>query len=86
MREKNLMKLAEVIRNERLASDMSLRQLSILSGVHYSTISKIENCELKKIDPIILCRLSLVLKFDLPKALVLAGYFELVYRLCFEKK
>ena len=39
---------------------------------------------MKKIDPITLARLSNVLKTDFTKMMVLAGYFEVVFKLKYE--
>ena len=77
--------LAIILKQLAKKIDISLRNLSVLTKVSYATISKIENAKVPTINPNILVRISSVLKLDLVKMLVLAGYFELVFRLRYEK-
>lgn len=82
--EQNLIRLGKDIKKARVDKGMSLRELSAISGINHKTIFSIETAKTKRIDPNILVRLSSILKLDLPKMLVLAGYFELVFRLKYE--
>ena len=74
-----------ILKQARQKNNISLRNLAVLTKVSYATISKIENAKVPTINPNILVRISSVLKLDLVKMLVLAGYFELVFRLRYEK-
>lgn len=82
--EQNLIKLGNMINKARLEKNMSLRELYTLSKVHYKTIHKLEKGQMKNIDPIKLVRLSNVLKIDFVKMMILAGYFEIVFKLRYE--
>ena len=42
------------------------------------------NKKIKKIDPLILARISNCLKLDFCKMMVLAGYFEVVFKIKYE--
>lgn len=84
LEEQNFIKLGNMINKARLDNKMSLRDLCVISGVNYKTIHKIETAGMKKIDPITLARLSNVLKTDFTKMMVLAGYFEVVFKLKYE--
>ena len=82
----NLIKLGNEIKKARLDKDLSLRELSSLCGINHKTLFFIESGKTKTINPNTLVRLSSVLKIDLVKLLILAGYFELVFRLRYENK
>ena len=84
--EQNFIRLGNYIKKARCDKEMSLRELSAISKVHYKTIHNIETAKMKKIDPNVLVRISSILKLDLVKMLILAGYFELVFRLKYENK
>ena len=85
LQKQNLVRLGNYIKTTREENHISLRNLSVLTKVSYATISKIENAKVPTINPNILVRISSILKLDLVKMLVLAGYFELVFRLRYEK-
>ena len=85
LQQQNLVGLGTYIKAAREENHISLRNLSVLTKVSYATISKIENAKAPTINPNILVRISSVLKLDLVKMLVLGGYFELVFRLRYEK-
>ena len=94
LQKQNLTRLGDYIKTARQKNNISLRNLAVLTKVSYATISKIENAKVPTINPNIkvptinpniLVRISSVLKLDLVKMLVLAGYFELVFRLRYEK-
>ena len=82
--EQNFIKLGNLIKKARIEKEMSLRDLYVLTGVNYKTIHKIETAGMKKIDPIILAKLSNVLKIDFVRMMILAGYFEVVFKLRYE--
>ena len=79
LQKQNLVRLGNYIKT------ISLRNLSVLTKISYATISKIEHAKIPTINPNTLVRISSVLKLDLVKMLVLAGYFELVFRIRYEK-
>ena len=85
LQKQNLVRLGNYIKTAREENHISLRNLSVLTKISYATISKIENAKIPTINPNTLVRISAVLKLDLVKMLVLAGYFELVFRLRYEK-
>lgn len=85
LQKQNLVRLGNYIKTAREENHISLRNLSILTKISYATISKIEHAKIPTINPNTLVRISAVLKLDLVKMLVLAGYFELVFRLRYEK-
>lgn len=84
--EQNFIRLGNYIKKARTEKSMSLRQLAVVSQVNYKTIHKIETAQMRRIDPNVLVRISSILKLDLVKMLILAGYFELVFRLKYEKE
>ena len=85
LQKQNLVRLGNYIKTAREENHISLRNLSVLTKISYATISKIEHAKIPTINPNTLVRISAVLKLDLVKMLVLAGYFELVFRLRYEK-
>lgn len=85
LQKQNLIRLGNYIKTAREENHISLRNLSVLTKISYATISKIEHAKIPTINPNTLVRISAVLKLDLVKMLVLAGYFELVFRLRYEK-
>ena len=85
LQKQNLVRLGNYIKTVREENHISLRNLSVLTKISYATISKIEHAKIPTINPNTLVRISAVLKLDLVKMLVLAGYFELVFRLRYEK-
>lgn len=85
LQKQNLIRLGNYIKTSREENHISLRNLSVLTKISYATISKIEHAKIPTINPNTLVRISAVLKLDLVKMLVLAGYFELVFRLRYEK-
>ena len=86
LQKQNLIRLGDYIKTAREENNISLRGLSTLTKTNYTTISKIENAKILTINPNTLVRISTVLKLDLVKMLTLAGYFELVFRLKYEKE
>lgn len=85
LQKQNLVRLGNYIKTAREENHISLRNLSVLTKISYATISKIEHAKIPTINPNTLVRISAVLKLDLVKMLVFAGYFELVFRLRYEK-
>ena len=83
-RDENFIKLGNMIKKARTDNNMSLRELNALIGVNYATVYKIETAKIKKIDPLILARISNCLKLDFCKMMVLAGYFEVVFKIKYE--
>ena len=61
-RDENFIKLGNMIKKARTDNNMSLRELNALIGVNYATVYKIETAKIKKIDPLILARISNCLK------------------------
>lgn len=81
--KQNLIKLGSYIRKARTNKNISLRELSLLICINHKTIYFIESARIRRIDPNMLVKISSILKLDLVKMLILAGYSELVFRLKF---
>lgn len=75
LEHQNLVRLGNYIKSSREEKNISLRGLSALTQISYTTIHKIENAKMSAINPNTLVRISVVLKLDLVKMLTLAGYF-----------
>ena len=82
--QNNFIKLGNLIREARTERGMSLRELYALTGINHKTIHKIETAGYKTINPILLAKISNVLKLDFVKMMILAGYFEVVFKLRYE--
>lgn len=82
--QNNFIKLGNMIRQARTERGMSLRNLYALTGIDHKTIHKIETAGYKTINPILLAKISNVLKLDFVKMMILAGYFEVVFKLRYE--
>ncbi|MBL7486779.1 transcriptional regulator [Frankia sp. AgB1.9] len=74
MQEKNLQKLAGLLRGHRAARGMTTRQVEKISDVPVVTLSRLEQAEVGRPDPIYLLRLAKA--YDVPASdyFALAGY------------
>ncbi|MGH2554568.1 MAG: helix-turn-helix domain-containing protein [Actinomycetota bacterium] len=66
--------LGKAIREAREAKGISQRQLGKLSGVDYSSISRMERGEFASPDPVKLQKLARLLEVDVEEFYALAGY------------
>ena len=79
--DKNILILAELLKEARKQKNYSIDILSQLSGVDKIIIKKLELGKIKEPNARDLSRLANVLDIQLSKILPLGGYFEIVFRL-----
>lgn len=77
-------KIGNLIKQERIKRNLSLRKLSELSDVSASTLSKIENNKVKKISSVFLYRICKTLKLNYEQVLRLK--WEIFPAFLYERK